>query len=129
MLESCIGISCRASLASEEPRFHSHCDPDPGGSASGRTRLSSRLLYGLLLRSLPVKDPAVLSVSALPAPRSTRPCECGSVSDAFATPPSAEVIHGYFCMVRTRVALDTDDGTPRMAPAGFVSGNGFEVLG
>ena len=88
------------------------------------------LLYGLLLRSLPVKDPASL-------------VRIGVASATVDPSRASQVPYQMLLQLRRQqksftdisawgnrpVAMDTDDGTPRMLWAGFVSGNGFEVLG
>src|SRR5262249_30247610 len=97
----------------------------------GATRVVFTLLYGLLLRSLPVKDPGSL-------------VRIGVASAATVDPGSASAMP-YQMLLQLRrqqqsfteisgwssraVTLDTDDGAPRLAAAGFVTGSGFEVLG
>jgi predicted permease len=88
------------------------------------------LLYGLLLRSLPVRDPEQL-------------VRVGVGSSA-SGPDSINAIP-YHMLVQIRrqqksftdvsawsfrrVTMDSHDGTPRMLNADLVGGNGFEVLG
>jgi len=88
------------------------------------------LLYGLLLRSLPVQDPAALSASGSPAPQSTQAAQVRfrikcSYNSAVTRSRSTDIS----AWGNRPVAMDMDDGTPRMLGAAFVSGNGFEVLG
>jgi predicted permease len=88
------------------------------------------LLYGLLLRSLPVKDPGSLvrigiaSATVDPSRASAVPyqmlLQLRRQQKSF-TDISAWLIR--------EVTMDTDDGAPRLPAAVFVSGNGFEVLG
>src|SRR5581483_2525726 len=88
------------------------------------------LLYGLLLRSLPVKDPAHL-------------VRIGVASATIDASRASQVPYQMFLQLRRQqrsftdisawriqtVAMDTDDGAGRLLVAGLVTGNGFEVLG
>ena len=88
------------------------------------------LLYGLLLRSLPVKDAASL-------------VRIGVASATVDPSRASAVPYQMFLQLRRQqrsftdvsawanrpVAMDMDDGTPRMVGASFVSGNSFEVMG
>lgn len=88
------------------------------------------LLYGLLLRSLPVKEPGrlvrigVASATIDPGRASAIPyqmlLQLRRQQRSF-TDISAWSSH--------TIAMDTHDGVSRLNRAGFVSGNGFEVLG
>ena len=88
------------------------------------------LLHGLLLRSLPVQDPArlvrigVASATIDPSRASAVPyqmlLQLRRQQKSF-TEISAWSSRG--------VTMDTDDGAPRFIAASFVSGDGFEVLG
>ena len=86
------------------------------------------LLYGLLLRSLPVKDPGslvrigVASATVDPSRQARFRTRC------FAFPPPAEVVRGYFRVVRVQSRW-TPATALHGAPAGFISGNGFELFG
>src|SRR5688572_26579823 len=88
------------------------------------------LLYGLLLRSLPVQDPASL-------------VRIGVASATVDASRASSIPYQMLLQLRRQqksftdisawgnrpAAMDMDDGTPRMLGAAFVSGNGFEVLG
>jgi predicted permease len=88
------------------------------------------LLYGLLLRSLPVQDPAslvrigVASTTVDPTRASAVPYQM--LLQLRRQQKSFTEISSWSSGL---VTIDTDNGTPRMLMADFVGGNGFEVLG
>lgn len=87
------------------------------------------LLYGLLLRSLPVQAPQQLV--RIGTVDRTRPRPAASIpyrmmQQLRRTQSSFADISGWRAGT---VTLDEGDGTPRLYMAGFVSGNGFELLG
>jgi putative ABC transport system permease protein len=100
------------------------------GIGIGANTVVFTLLYGLLLRSLPVKDPGslvrigVASATVDPGRASAVPYQM--LLQLRRQQKSFTEISAW---ARSPVALDTDDGAPRLSSAGFVSGNSFEVLG
>jgi predicted permease len=100
------------------------------GIGIGANTVVFTLLYGLLLRSLPVKDAAnlvrigVASATVDPSRASQVPyhmlLQLRHQQNSF-TDISAWTVG--------TVSLDTGDGSSRMLFAGLVGGNGFEVLG
>src|SRR5262245_57420181 len=88
------------------------------------------LLYGLLLRSLPVKDAGslvrigVASTTADPGRASSVPYQM--LLQLRRQQKSFTEISAWSGRA---IAMDTDDGASRLIAAGFVGGNGFEVLG
>lgn len=88
------------------------------------------LLYGLLLRSLPVRDAASL-------------VRIGVASPAVDERQASQMPYHMLLQLRRQqnsftdisgwavgnVAIDTGDGSPRMLAGGLVGGNGFQVLG
>lgn len=88
------------------------------------------LLYGLLLRSLPVKDAGSLA-------------RIGVVSDTVDAARSSGIPYQMLLELRRQqrsftdisawqsnaVTMDASDGAPRLITADFASGNAFEVLG
>jgi predicted permease len=100
------------------------------GIGIGANTVVFTLLYGLLLRSLPVKDPGslvrigVASATVDPGRASAVPYQM--LLQLRRQQKSFTEISAWG---RTVVAIDTDDGAPLLSSAGFVSGNGFEVLG
>ncbi len=100
------------------------------GIGIGANTVVFTLLYGLLLRSLPVRDAASLVRIGVASPT-------GDASRASSVPyklllelrrqqKSFADISGWRLDV---VSMDAGDGSPRMLPAGLVGGNGFQVLG
>ena len=87
------------------------------------------LLYGLLLRGLPVKDPGSL-------------VRVEVVSSTISSSRTSFLPYRMFQQLRSQqksftdisawqnrgVSVDLDDGDPRMRLAAFVSGNGFENI-
>jgi predicted permease len=100
------------------------------GIGIGANTVVFTLLYGLLLRSLPVKDPGslvrvgVASATVDPGRASAVPYQM--LLQLRRQQKSFTEISAWS---RSPVAIDTDDGAPRLSSAGFVSGNSFEVLG
>ena len=100
------------------------------GIGIGANTVVFTLLYGLLLRSLPAKDPASLA-------------RIGVASATIDSSRATQVPYQMLLELRRQqksfteisawllraVSMDTDDGAPRLAEAAFVSGNGFDVLG
>jgi predicted permease len=96
----------------------------------GANTIVFTLLYGLLLRSLPVKDPASL-------------VRIGVASATVDASRASQVPYQMLLQLRRQqksftdisgwgqrvVLMDTVDGAPRILHAGLVSGSGFEVLG
>ncbi len=100
------------------------------GIGIGANTVVFTLLYGLLLRSLPVKDAASLVRIGVASP-------AGDASRASTVPyklllelrrrqRSFTDISGWIIGV---ITMDTGDGPPRLLTAGLAGGNGFEVLG
>jgi predicted permease len=87
------------------------------------------LLYGLLLRSLPVKDPQQLVRIGLVNSADPRPVS--SIPYRMLRPLRDQ--HGSFAgisaWVFSNVTVDDSDGTVRQYFAGFVGGNAFELFG
>ena len=100
------------------------------GIGIGANTVVFTLLYGLLLRSLPVKDPASL-------------VRIGIASETVDPSRASNVPHLMLAQLRlqqksftdistwgiTSVSMDTRDGSSRMFYAGLVGGSGFDVLG
>jgi predicted permease len=100
------------------------------GVGIGANTVVFTLLYGLLLRSLPVKDPGSL-------------VRIGVASATIAPNRASDVPYPMFLQLSRQqqsfkemsawghrgVVIDAGDGAPKLQPAGFVSGNGFELLG
>jgi predicted permease len=96
----------------------------------GANTIVFTLLYGLLLRSLPVRDPASL-------------VRIGVASATIEPSRASAVPYQMFLQLRRQqksfteisawsgraVAMGTEEGAGRMLVASFVTGNGFEVLG
>jgi macrolide transport system ATP-binding/permease protein len=96
----------------------------------GANTIVFTLLYGLLLRSLPVQDPASL-VRIGVASTTVEPSRASSVPYQMLLQlrRQQKSFTEISAWQNTPVAMDMDDGTARMLGAGFVSDNGFEVLG
>jgi len=96
----------------------------------GANTIVFTLLHGLLLRSLPVKDPGrlvrvgVASATIDPGRASAVPYQM-----LLQLRRQQKSFTDISAWTNYNVALDTDDGASRMTAAGFVSGNAFEVLG
>jgi predicted permease len=100
------------------------------GIGIGANTVVFTLLYGLLLRSLPVKDPSSI-------------VRIGVASPTIDQRRASQVPYQMLLQLRRQqksfteisawssysVAIDADDGSSRLLGAGFVSGDGFEVLG
>ena len=100
------------------------------GIGIGANTIVFTLLYGLLLRSLPVKDAASLVRIGVASPTSD-PSRASSVPyklllELRRQQKSFTDISGWTIGA---VTMDTGDGAPRMLSAGLAGGNGFEVLG
>ncbi len=100
------------------------------GIGIGANTIVFTLLYGLLLRSLPVKDAASLVRIGVASPTSD-PTRASSVPyklllELRRQQKSFTDISGW---TSGAVTMDTGDGVPRMLSAGLAGGNGFEVLG
>jgi len=100
------------------------------GIGIGANTIVFTLLYGLLLRSLPVKDAASLVRIGVVSPTSD-PSRASSVPyklllELRRRQKSFTDISGW---TSGTVTMDTGDGVPRMLSAGLAGGNGFEVLG
>jgi predicted permease len=100
------------------------------GIGIGANTIVFTLLYGLLLRSLPVRDAASL-------------VRIGVASATIEPDRASQVPYKLLLELRRRqksftdisswlpvnVSMDTGDGYPRMLTAGLAGGNGFEILG
>ena len=100
------------------------------GIGIGANTIVFTLLYGLLLRSLPVKDAASLVrigfVSPTDDPNQQSEVPYKLLLELRRRQKSFTDISGWG---RGAVTMDTGDGYPRMLVAGFSGGNGFQVLG
>ncbi|MBI1898641.1 MAG: ABC transporter permease [Acidobacteria bacterium] len=100
------------------------------GIGIGANTVIFTLLYGLLLRSLPVKDPGSLVrigvASATINPNRASQVPYQMLLQLRRQQQSFTDISAWGSRV---VVMDTVDGAPRILQAGLVSGNGFEVLG
>jgi predicted permease len=100
------------------------------GIGIGANTVVFTLLYGLLLRSLPVRDAASLVRIGVASPTND-PSRASRVPyklllELRGQQRSFTDISGW---TSGTVTMDTGDGTPRILTAGLVGGNGFEVLG
>ena len=100
------------------------------GIGIGANTVVFTLLYGLLLRSLPVKDAGGLVRIGVAGPTSD-PSRASSMPytlllELRRRQRSFTDISGW---TSGTVTMDTGDGVPRMLSAGLAGGNGFEVLG
>lgn len=100
------------------------------GIGIGANTVVFTLLYGLLLRSLPVQDPGSLIRIGVASPV-IEPGGASSVPYKLLLELRRQ--QGSFTDISgwtgSTVAMDTRDGPPRMLIAGFAGGNGFQVLG
>jgi predicted permease len=96
----------------------------------GANTIVFTLLHGLLLRSLPVKDPSsVVRIAVLPAgadPRYQSDTPYRMMQQLRRQQRSFTDISAW---QRNRVAMETEDGGGQVVALGLVGGNGFEVLG
>jgi predicted permease len=100
------------------------------GIGIGANTVVFTLLYGLLLRSLPVNDAASLVRIGVASPTGD-PSRASSVPyklllELRRQQRSFTDISGW---IFATVTMDTGDGTPRILNAGLAGGNGFQVLG
>jgi predicted permease len=100
------------------------------GVGIGANTVIFTLLHGLLLRSLPVKDPATLVrigvASATVDPGRASQVPYHMLLQLSRQQKSFTDISGWGSQP---VTMEMDDGAPRLLAAGFVSGSSFEVLG
>jgi predicted permease len=100
------------------------------GIGIGANTVVFTLLYGLLLRSLPVKDATSLVrigvASATVEPDHASQVPYKLLFELRRQQRSFTDISGWGL---TNVSMDAGDGSPRMLLAGLAGGNGFEVLG
>jgi predicted permease len=100
------------------------------GVGIGANTVVFTLLHGLLLRSLPVKDPAslvrigVASATVDPSRASSVPYQM--LLQIRRQQKSFTDISGWG---NRPVTMEMDDGAPRLLAAGFASGSSFDVLG
>jgi hypothetical protein len=88
------------------------------------------LLYGLLLRSLPVKDPArLVRVGVASATIDTGRTSAVPFQMLLELRRQQKSFTDISAWTIRTVAMDTADGASRILSAGMVGGNGFEVLG
>lgn len=88
------------------------------------------LLYGLLLRSLPVKEPEQLvRIGITSASFRTNAARIIPYQMAQQLRRQQKSVTDVSVWTGRNIALDSNEGEPRMLLAGLVSGNAFDVLG
>ncbi len=100
------------------------------GIGIGANTVVFTLLYGLLLRSLPVKDPASLVRIGI-ASETVDPSRASNVPNLMLAQLRLQQksLTDISAWGITSVSMDTRDGSSRMFYAGLVGGSGFDVLG